>query len=217
MEESSPEVTASSSLRAYASVVAVHAACALGFFLAARTPAFIDPWLDSFEYMRVLLIGIAILGILLLGREQRKQVLGSTPEAKWLLIGPFLGALIYLGNLGWIDLVRFLGGEAPLPVDPDFHLWSLLLAPMLVSYSEELVFRGVLWAGLSHVCRGPLPVILQTSSLFAILHLINGHGLVEVPHRFVAALVLGYIRHRSGSLWPAMHAHFVTNFLSAIH
>ncbi len=173
--------------------------------------------LSSFEIMRVLLLGTALIGIICLAKPQRRNILGKPGGGAWLLAAPFAGALIYGLNLMWVDIVRLMNDHPILGVGSGLTLWGILLSPLLVSYSEELIFRGVLWAGIEHVAKSKWALLFQTSLLFAILHLLDGSGLWYFPHRFAAGLILGWIRLKSGSLWPCMHAHFVTNLITAIH
>ena len=73
---------------------------------------------------------------------------------------------------------------------------------------EELLFRGAIMQSLR---RFGDPFALAVSSiLFAMLH----RNFIQGPNALLAGLVLGYFTLRTGSLIPAMVAHFVNNFLS---
>jgi membrane protease YdiL (CAAX protease family) len=47
-----------------------------------------------------------------------------------------------------------------------------------------------------------------------LLHALNGAGGLELPHRFVTGLILGWLRLSTGSLAPCVLAHFVNNALA---
>jgi membrane protease YdiL (CAAX protease family) len=51
----------------------------------------------------------------------------------------------------------------------------------------------------------------RAAALFAFLHGLNGGFFLEFPHRFVMGLMLGWLRARTGSLWPCVLAHFLHN------
>jgi sodium transport system permease protein len=92
-----------------------------------------------------------------------------------------------------------------------FIFLSLVILPPLV---EEILVRGFLFTGL----RNKLPLMsaaIVTSIVFATAHLQWGS---DAPllwsaaiDTFVLSMVLVYVRHRSGSLWPGIGIHFLKN------
>ncbi len=76
---------------------------------------------------------------------------------------------------------------------------------------EELLFRGYVQTRLTR-SLGPVVGIGIASFLFAIFHL----DLVHVVAVFPLGLFLGWITWQSGSIFPAMMAHFVNNVISVI-
>jgi ABC-2 type transport system permease protein/sodium transport system permease protein len=85
----------------------------------------------------------------------------------------------------------------------------MALVPAL---SEELFFRGYLFRALSYVCRPALTIVFS-ALLFGFFHVLIYD--VLVPERLVAStllgLVLGWVRWRSGSVWPGMVLHACHN------
>ena len=73
---------------------------------------------------------------------------------------------------------------------------------------EELLFRGVILQSLRRF--GDPFALICSSILFAMLH----RNLIQGPNALLTGLVLGYFTLRSGSLIPAMVAHFVNNFMA---
>jgi len=64
----------------------------------------------------------------------------------------------------------------------------------------------------------PGVAIFLSAALFALVHGLNGGFLLELPHRFVGGVVMGWLRHRSGSLVPGFLAHLLNNVLAvAVH
>ena len=84
------------------------------------------------------------------------------------------------------------------------------LAPLL----EEWFCRGATWYALLPFTRAG-ERIAATAVLFGMLHCLTD-GLWGFPHRFAAGLVFGWLRQRSGSLWPGIVAHVVHNALVLI-
>ena len=87
--------------------------------------------------------------------------------------------------------------------------WSLLIVGVLTPLAEELFFRGALmgWMMLRRFPRWS--VILLPALLFAIMHL-NPVGILPI---FFLALLLGYLRWATGSLWPSVALHMFNNLL----
>lgn len=90
------------------------------------------------------------------------------------------------------------------------NLWVLFLTVgVLTPIAEELFFRGALmgWMMLRRFPRWA--VILLPALLFAIMHL-NPVGMLPI---FFLALLLGYLRWASGSLWLSVGLHICNNIL----
>lgn len=88
---------------------------------------------------------------------------------------------------------------------PEF-LKKLFLFCVLPSITEEIYFRGFCQTTLEHRI-GVAPAILLTSLLFAL-----AHGNMWYIHLYFGlGCFLGWIYSKSGSLWPAIAAHFLNN------
>ena len=90
------------------------------------------------------------------------------------------------------------------------NLWVLFLTVgVLTPIAEELFFRGALmgWMMLRRFPRWT--VILLPALLFAVMHL-NPVGMLPI---FFLALLLGYLRWATGSLWPSVGLHICNNLL----
>jgi uncharacterized protein len=87
---------------------------------------------------------------------------------------------------------------------------TLVAVAILPAICEELTFRGVLqplfarWTGSVHLG------IWITALLFSAIHL-QFHGFLP---RMILGAGLGYLVHYSGSLWPAIVAHFLNNAMA---
>jgi membrane protease YdiL (CAAX protease family) len=128
-------------------------------------------------------------------------------------------ALVVLGSLPIVAVVHlYVRG-----LDRLFHLhldselksfegrplvWTFLLFAAAPALFEELGFRGVIFSLLRR-SLDPKETILLSAVAFGLLHLSVPMLLTHVP----LGLYLGWLRQRSGSLYPSMAAHFLHNAL----
>ncbi|OOG65080.1 abortive infection protein [Rhodanobacter sp. B04] len=106
--------------------------------------------------------------------------------------------------------IQQLGADTPLA-------WRMPLVLVVVSLGpvvEELLFRGVLMSALMQ--RWQTGWAMAASSLvFALVHL---PGLqwqwFALPDLLLLALLLAWLRLRSGSIWPGVLAHGINNLLA---
>lgn len=73
---------------------------------------------------------------------------------------------------------------------------------------EEVVFRGFLWDAFAR-SLSPAAVVVASSLLFAAYHMDPIHAFALLP----TALALGWVRHVTGALGPAVVVHAVNNSL----
>lgn len=108
--------------------------------------------------------------------------------------------------------IQQLGVQTPLGMRVALVLVVISVGPLM----EELLFRGVLLSALLQ--RWSVwPSVLTTSALFAVAHLsgLQFHW-YAMPQLFVLALLLAWLRLRSGSIWPAVVAHGTNNMLAVV-
>ncbi|MCT4370121.1 CPBP family intramembrane metalloprotease [Yangia mangrovi] len=116
----------------------------------------------------------------------------------------WLPALIVLAMFG---LAVVLGLPAP-------DVVLLVLAnTLLVGFSEEVMFRGVLFGALRERLR-PWPAILCTTGAFGLVHVLNGFltgsftlAVMQALAASCTGLMLMAILLRTGSLWGAILVH----------
>jgi beta-phosphoglucomutase len=93
---------------------------------------------------------------------------------------------------------------------PLLGLGLIVAAPL----SEELFFRGFLFAGLLHSPLGSWGAVGLTSLAWAATHLqYDLYGMATV---FTAGLLLGYARLRTGSIVPGLLMHALINLLATL-
>ncbi len=93
--------------------------------------------------------------------------------------------------------------------DPASLLVGLALLAGLAPLVEELIFRGLLYGWLAGRWGGGIAVI-GSSLAFAAAHVELAHVILVLP----LGLMFGWLRWRSGSLWPSLVAHMANNGLA---
>jgi membrane protease YdiL (CAAX protease family) len=136
------------------------------------------------------------------------------------------GALGYIAGLPifaaglvvTIILIKLTGADATHPItqeisaDPIRLLELLLLASVWAPITEELMFRGSLFAHLRERW-GWWPSALVVSVVFASIH---PQGLVALPLLGSLAMVLAAIREWRGSILGCMMAHAINNTMALV-
>jgi membrane protease YdiL (CAAX protease family) len=100
--------------------------------------------------------------------------------------------------------------------EPAALLASLVLLAGLAPLVEELVFRGLLYGWLAGRWGGGRwgggVAVIGSSVAFAAAHVELAHVILVLP----LGLVFGWLRWRSGSLWPSLVAHMFNNGLAVV-
>ena len=91
-------------------------------------------------------------------------------------------------------------------------LLNLVLVAVFAGVGEELLFRGVLQRLFIKLFKNPWAGILVTAFIFSAIHL-QFYGFIP---RFILGILLGLIYWYSGSLWPAIIAHFAYDAFAVI-
>ena len=81
------------------------------------------------------------------------------------------------------------------------------MAPLV----EELVFRGLLYGWLAGRW-GTVVAWIVSSLAFAAAHVELAHVILVLP----LGLWFGWLRRRTGSLWPSLVSHLVNNSLAVV-
>lgn len=101
----------------------------------------------------------------------------------------------------------------PAPAFPAFELkylsQDLIYMTFFVALGEELLFRGIIMNDLRRLFDFKTALLGQ-AFLFGIMHM-TWRSLPELGFTFVAALILGYLYHRTGSLMGSIAMHSMNN------
>jgi membrane protease YdiL (CAAX protease family) len=89
----------------------------------------------------------------------------------------------------------------------------ILVNTMLVGWSEEVMFRGIVLRGL-HRSFGIWVAILGSSAIFGAIHLLNvfltgdlNGAVMQAAAAFLSGVFLAAVRLRTGSLWTGIMLH----------
>lgn len=157
--------------------------------------------------------GLAVLGVFLRARPRDLALGGDIPWSMvalaFTLVLPFLlFSAAWVSALHWLGmppepqrLVDWFGAAAAgaLPV----ALYAVVYAP----FAEELLFRGFLLPPLIRRV-GVAPGLVLGGAFFGLLHASDPSAMVPLA---LLGVLLGWLRHRSGSLWPPLTLHIVNN------
>jgi membrane protease YdiL (CAAX protease family) len=154
------------------------------------------------------------------GSSAMFRVMGLRPlpfPAARLVLFTFAGVgvlLVLAGLSAWI-LTPFASEMiedtlTPTGLDWPGAIWSeAFIAVVLAPVGEEILFRGLLYGGLSRKMHALWAMVIS-SLVFAVSHQYAISGLVFV---FLYGLVFCWLYKRTGSLWPGILAHGLYNGL----
>ncbi len=199
---------------------------AISLYEAAKWGLGIDPGLEH----DLVILGMIISALMLVAAWAMGPGAHKAPIASLGLGLPRRRALFYMAlpipvflaslafTIAYTLIVSALGWHALEPPDTplgDIEIAGALIIPIFLlvvlvgPFSEEVLFRGFIYPGVSN-SFGPLRAALVTSALFALAHQQLG---VIIPI-FVTGLMLAWLYHRSGSIWPSFVAHGAQNALA---
>lgn len=119
-----------------------------------------------------------------------------------------------------LDRVRQLAEAAIRQMFPEPRLWQLALVAAAAGLGEELLFRGLLQAGLAELlgttdlfglATGPWIALVIASLVFGVFHWLDTtYALLAA----LAGLYFGLLLMATGSLWPPIVAHALYDFVA---
>jgi membrane protease YdiL (CAAX protease family) len=175
--------------------------------VASRHGGTVDDLLVVMRVMAFVVVAYAIVGW--------RSVVPAFANAggSWLVVGAVLGLGTFAGASIYLDvtsaafgLPQSSGGTDPW-VDAGYGWAGAVAATALFpAVIEELAFRGVILPNLARLMTGG-EAIFVSAALFAVLHL----NPASVPFLLPMGVALGYLRRRSGSVWPCILMHLTHN------
>lgn len=140
-----------------------------------------------------------------------KRELACLPRAGWFwMMVPLAGALLVLAS-GYMALLSRLGMQEVRYTDSMREAglsWAtiFILVSLQPAIIEELAFRGVIFSALRRAL-GPWETVFVGGFMFAALHVMP----LALPIHVTAGIILGWVRLKSGSLYPCMLLHGLYN------
>jgi membrane protease YdiL (CAAX protease family) len=186
-----------------------------GTVLSASTPGAVVALLAGFGG---LVIG-TVAAARILHRRGMGSLIGHGPRAlRHFVLGLVVVALVYgVGAVAWLTLTGWPdAGVAP-------HLWLVWLGPLLLALlvqtgAEELIFRGYLQQQLAARFRNPLVWMVLPSLAFGMLHyepaMLGENAWLMVAATGLFGLVAADLTARTGTLGLAWGLHFANNFVA---
>lgn len=141
---------------------------------------------------------------------------GGVGAKNWLKIFviSFLSPIVVWGfSAVWQTLLDAVGYNKGISSGGGIYTWQVYLIEILFTAClpalfEEIANRGMLYKGLEK--KTPLKRIIITAMMFALMH----QNIVQTGYTFLSGIILGALVVTTGSLWPAVFAHFINNALS---
>ena len=169
--------------------------------------------LASEEVLQAVAFAALVAAFLLLYERQLVRELMTCPAIKLSTVGVTVGALavMVLFMSGYMACARHLGFHVDNPmrrfVEAGWPLGAtLLLLSVAPAVTEEIAFRGIVLSRLDGVFGRNEALVVQ-AALFGIVHMLP---MIFVSH-FMLGLALGFVRRRTGSLYPCMFMHAAYN------
>jgi membrane protease YdiL (CAAX protease family) len=165
------------------------------------------------EVVLAVLISLAVLLWCAATPRDVLPLLANPGGLRWWAVALCAAPVTFAVATGTVEFLVRVAGMPKLhyvqPIRDAGYSWAtvVLLVCAQPAVFEELAFRGVILTGLRHVLSDAEAVVVS-ALMFMIIHL----AFLSFPHLVLIGLFLGYIRVRSGSLYPCMAAHFLHNF-----
>jgi len=166
-----------------------------------------------------ILLTIAAAGLY---QGERKAVLALVPPSDgwrilpWALLPLFVVSGVWTAIVLYLQPDLFISDTKPIQqlIQGD-ALWLVLLVICIgAPVSEELLFRGFLFSGLSKTWLGFIGTAVVTSLLWTSLHAgYSIFGLVEV---LAMGLYFSWLLVRTGSVWVPIFCHAANNTLACV-
>lgn len=198
-------------------------AVAIGFVIAIALPTlsdltFPDEWRggsDSLEVLFSAAAGLLAIGgvVLTVGATKIRAGIDSLGPLRVWIAAPFLAAGTFAVSHFWVELLRVSSSAEVEAESVSTITWIYIVigAPLI----EELLCRWAIFGAL-RIVTGVRQSVVVAAAIFAMLHALNGGIFLELPHRFLVGIGLGWIRVSGGSVWPAVFAHALHNLAAVV-
>ncbi len=134
----------------------------------------------------------------------------------WSVLASAAGVLVDQLGAGLLEKLSSSLKPATFPVIKNLSLKvvDLTAGIALVSVTEELIFRAFFYTVMKRFIPKPVAMIMISSLLFGLMHWSQGLNIIIVATLW--AIVPMYVMVRTGSVVPALIAHYVTDFAAFV-
>jgi uncharacterized protein len=158
------------------------------------------------------LMGIVIVTWAIIAWRDTRPAVNNLATGKWYAMALLCGILTSVFASLYADIVNAAVGvkvqaeSGPYLAAGMGWLGAFALIALFPAIFEEIAFRGVIVPCLQRLLSDK-ETIFVSGAMFMILHL----SPPSAPPLLAVGLLLGYIRVKSGSIWPCMLLHFTHN------
>lgn len=184
----------------------------------------INKVLESSNYILLVSSIVTVLIFLLIYKVRKKnfkeelQIVRTTKSNIIIALG--LGLSAWLFNVGVLSLVQEAGlfkehfsimENLLSPLSEGSLFISILTVGIIAPFTEEFIFRGVIFNTLNKNISILWTIIIQ-AVFFGLFH----GNLIQSTYATLLGLVFGYITYKTESLWPAVVMHMINNTIATI-
>ncbi len=156
---------------------------------------------------------VAIVIALIFGLSPWLTVIFDTDALVWSVLATFALVVAVLGLMQlpwrWVKNLDQIVREHLLPLFRDAGPMAVLGVALMAGIGEELLFRGVIQAGLSGLV-GPVTALALASLLFGFAHALNAAYFVLTC---LMGLYLGWLYQVTGNLLVPITVHFLYDWI----
>jgi membrane protease YdiL (CAAX protease family) len=176
------------------------------------------PWIFVFDWV----FRLALIGILFSNSYYRDVLIDAAKKLGnihvWILAVVAIGFILLVSHISHLAILNTglasVGKMFEWPSYDDegvIRLIDLSIGLLLVSLSEEIVFRVVLVREIEDHTKNQFIILGLSALLFGLVHWSG--GVVDMFTTMIAGLVFVCLFRWSRSLWPITTAHFVVNLV----
>lgn len=167
-------------------------------------------WEPAFLFLDFALLVITVIFMIRFWEDLRLLFARLGLFQPWTWFGLALLAPLLLLNYGYHSfLTDALSGDNDSYTDYFSSSWGpILFICVMPAIIEEIGFRGIIQQQFEKVVS-PWPAILVASAAFSAAHF----SVISAPYLALVGVLLGWLKWKTGSLYPCMVAHFLHNYI----
>lgn len=177
-------------------------------------------------YVAIIVTPLAFIGCFLAYNKfnniNTHNAIAPTKKFNWLslVIVIVISGLVIVGFMPIISMVlnaleklglNTSGGNVYNMDSPIRIILGLFAYAVLPAFAEELLFRGIIFKGLSRKAK-PIASVLLSSLMFCLMH----GGIQQTFYQFLLGVILALIMYYTGNIVFSMIFHFVNNLVVVI-